>query len=432
MDRIAGQRCLRAAAFALLAVLLPAAFSQVADIPDTALLLKITVTGPRNLPLADVEISLDTNVIGHTDETGAFYMPRKPYDAGQHTLSFSLIGYETRKQTALFPAAAESLPVRVQIQLRPFVPKPPETVSTAIPNYRVYEVFYATDRASSRSKDPETYYKGAFSSTGSLEYGTCNVSIPAGHKKGVIETPSIIRMEFQYDPDKHVMLRLPQPLPVDKFFDKLSSKVGQSVKKEAFVYIHGYNTTFAYAAKIASQLAADLEFDGAPILYSWPSPGRLTGYFTDQKSVETSAPHLEAFLEQVALRANATRVHLFAHSMGNRVMSASLRAMLPLANRVTLYASQNDDALILARIIDGVARAGERINEALMPGIDAVDASAVRTDFIGHGYFAESNPVLADLKQLLLLDATPELRKLAPAKLADLPYWIIPSAVANR
>ena len=64
----------------------------------------------------------------------------------------------------------------------------------------------------------------------------------------------------------------------------------------------------------------------------------------------------------------------------------------------------------------------------MLPGIDAVDASAVRTDFIGHGYFAASTSVLADLKQLLLDDATPQSRRLVPATLSDLMYWVIPAA----
>ena len=65
-------------------------------------------------------------------------------------------------------------------------------------------------------------------------------------------------------------------------------------------------------------------------------------------------------------------------------------------------------------------------------GIDAVDASSVRTDFIGHGYFAESTSVLADLKKLLLEEATPALRNLLPGQLANLRYWIIPKPVLAK
>ena len=248
------------------------------------------------------------------------------------------------------------------------------------------------------------------------------------------------------DPDKHIELYKPQPLASGKFYQRLQARVAASKKKEIFVFIHGYNTRFGEAARRTAQLNADLGFDGAAILYSWPSQGTYSGYFADQKTVEWTVPHLRAFLEEIAAKSGAAEVHLIAHSMGNRAMTAALQtmakedseaslphfqqivlaapdirvnvirplvqAMVPMGKKVTLYASANDDALILARVIDGVARAGERVRDVLqamagsehlpLSGIDAVDASAVRTDFVGHGYFAASPSLIADLRKLLL------------------------------
>jgi len=451
------------AGFLLSALLIPPASGQMAEIPDSGLLLKVSVVDSRNRPIRGADISIESDVVGQTDESGMFYLPRKPMDAGQYNLSAGRAGYKTRKQIVSVPSDPGLLPVQVRFQLDEFIPKPPASVGQPAPNYRVYELFYATDRRNTRSPDPEKYYAGEPAQDGRLELGVCNISVPATHQRGVLESPSYLRLEFQYDPDKHIMMRLPQPLGADKFFDKLSTRVDQSQRKEAFVFIHGYNTTFSGAARKAVQLAADLNFDGVPILYSWPSQGMFRGYFNDEKNVAWSVPHLEAFLEQVAQRSHATRVHLIAHSMGNRAMTWALqqiaarppgtgprfqqivlaapdirvnqiqqleKAMLPLAQRVTVYASRNDDALILARILDGVARAGERIRDVMVPGIDAVDASAVRTDFVGHGYFAASASVIADLKQLLLDDASPQSRRLVPAELSDLMYWVIPAAAA--
>jgi esterase/lipase superfamily enzyme len=443
----------------LLLASLQSAFCQTADIPDAALLLKINVVDVRNRPIRGVDIGIESELVGQTDESGTFLLPRKPMDPGRYTLSAGRAGYRTRKQTFSIPADPAALPVQLRIQLDTFIPTPPANVGQQAPNYRVHELFYATDRKSTKSQDPEAYYSGERSDSAQLELGVCNISVPMTHQKGVLESPSFLRLEFQYDPDKHIMMRVPTPLPADRFYTKLTARVKQSERKEAFVFLHGYNTSFASAARKAIQLAADLNFDGAPILYSWPSLGMFRGYFTDEKNVVWSVPHLETFLEQVAQRSGATRVHLIAHSMGNRAMSEALRriaerpsgprfqqivlaapdirvneiqalerAMVPLAHRVTLYASRNDDALILARILDGIARAGESIFDSVVPGMDAVDASAVRTDFIGHGYFAASTSVIADLKQLLHDDAAPQSRRLVPAKLANLLYWVIPAA----
>jgi esterase/lipase superfamily enzyme len=444
----------------LLITLVPFASGQVADIPDSALLLKVSVTDSRHRPIPAADIRLETQILGQTDQSGMFYLPRKPLDPGPYTVSAGRLGFKTRKQSITIPADTARLPVEVRFELETFILKPPANVGQEAPNYRVYELFYATDRRNTHSANPETYYAGEPVQDGRLELGVVSVSVPATHRMGVLESPSYLRLEFQYDPDRHIMMRVPNPLAADRFYGRLQTRVQQSGRKEAFVFIHGYNTTFGSAARRAVQLAADLNFDGAPILYSWPSLGLFRGYFTDEKNVAWSVPHLEAFLEQVARRSNATRVHLIAHSMGNRAMTGALqrisarprpsgpqfrqivlaapdirinqilqleRAMLPLAHRVTLYASRNDDALILARIIDGVERAGEQIRD-VVPGIDAVDASAVRTDFIGHGYFAASTSVIEDLRQLLQSDAGPQSRRLVPAKLSDLLYWVIPAA----
>ena len=51
-------------------------------------------------------------------------------------------------------------------------------------------------------------------------------------------------------------------------------------RDQAFIYVHGFQTSFDQAARRAAQLAYDLDFDleadfrGVPMLFSWPSRGR--------------------------------------------------------------------------------------------------------------------------------------------------------------
>jgi esterase/lipase superfamily enzyme len=462
MSRVSAKLHCRVLTLAALVTALPvAAVAQDARIPDDALLLQVTVVDRSNQPLQQVDVALNDQFLGQTDETGTFYLPRKPFEPKTYTLSVSRRGYSTRTQTIAIPTDPSALPVRIRISLDPRSLLPPPSIAQPPPNYRVFRLFYATDREPTGSKDAEQYYANEPSKSGSLELGTLDVSVPFTHKPGVVEQPTWLRLEFQFDPNKHLVVYRPEHLKEDDFYNKLAARATASRKNEAFVFIHGYNVTFAEGARKTAQLAADLNFDGPAILYSWPSAARYLGYFADEKRVVESTPRLAAFLEEIARRSGASRIHLIAHSMGNRAMGEALRsisqkspegkdrmfrqvvlaapdirvnviqtierAMLPLAQRVTLYASANDDALILARAIDGVARAGERVRDVVAPGVDAVDASSVRTDFIGHGYFAESLSVLADIKKLLLEDATPDLRNLRPAKLANLQYWIIPS-----
>ena len=192
------------------------------------------------------------------------------------------------------------------------------------PNYYKIKVFYATDRRATGHTEPANFYGSDREPNETLSLGTCEVSIPRDHRPGELEAPSIWRLEFHEDPEKHVVLLGVHPEAQSQFYSDLASTVAASPNKEAFVFIHGYKTTFEDAARRTGQLAYDLNFHGAPIFYSWPSKGDLDGYSADEGSVMWSTPHLMAFLQQVAVQSNVKTVHLIAHSMGNRALTQAL------------------------------------------------------------------------------------------------------------
>jgi esterase/lipase superfamily enzyme len=175
-----------------------------------------------------------------------------------------------------------------------------------------------------------------------------------------------------------------------------------------------------------------LQFGGAPILYSWPSRGTLIGYPADVDSVQWTAPHLEAFLEDVQKRSGATTVHLIAHSMGNRALLYALHEMalkksdahfgqvvlaapdvarslfleqMPaiesMADHMTLYASSRDEALFSAELLNHYPRAGQSTDLTIVPPMETIDASAVDTGFMGHSYFGDNVIVLEDMVYLI-------------------------------
>ncbi len=162
---------------------------------------------------------------------------------------------------------------------------------------------------------------------GELELGVCSVSVPRDHRVGELESPSVLRLEFRPDPERHVVLVGVHPQPADVFFAGLRACVEQSPRKEAFVFIHGYNVGFETAVRRTAQIAYDLKFSGAPIVYSWPSRESLIQYTVDEQNVAWTVPHLVEFLSGVAERSGATSVHLIAHSMGNRALTAALREL---------------------------------------------------------------------------------------------------------
>lgn len=107
-----------------------------------------------------------------------------------------------------------------------------------------------------------------------LQLGTCQVSIPRDHQVGEVESPSILRLEFREDPERHVVLLDVVSQPAEEFYADLKACVGQSQQKDAFVFVHGFNVTFEDAARRTAQIAYDVKFEGVPIFYSWPSQVR--------------------------------------------------------------------------------------------------------------------------------------------------------------
>lgn len=295
---------------------------------------------------------------------------------------------------------------------------------------------------------------------GELEMGICEVSIPKRHEAGEVERPSVFRFEFTEDPEKHVVLLDVEEQPAEAFFASLRACIDASGKREAFVFVHGFNFTFEEAAHRTAQLAFDLKFDGAPIFFSWPSQGGLLQYSIDETNVEWAVPHLKEFVTGIARESGAEAVHLIAHSMGNRALTRALQllsyemrdeppmfrevvltapdidadvfsrdiapAIVSTADRVTLYASSNDEALKLSKTIHGHRRAGESGGNLLViPGVETIDVSTVDTSLLGHDYYGDNTSVIADMLDLINESKPAELRRwLRPMPLVQPMYWI--------
>ncbi len=297
-------------------------------------------------------------------------------------------------------------------------------------------------------------------SRGTFVVGTCEVSIPRSHQVAQLEAPSVFKLDFVEDPTKHVSLLDVAEKDPETFFSQLRSRVDQSQTKDAFVFVHGFNVTFEDAARRTAQLAYDLKFQGAPIFYSWPSQGGLFQYAVDETNVVWTVPHLQQFLKEIAGQSGARSVHLIAHSMGNRALTSALRelslelrgasplfhevvltapdidaeifrrdiapAIVTTAKRVTLYASSNDEALLLSKQVHGYPRAGEAGDGlVVIPGIETIDVSAVDTSLVGHTYYGDNATVISDMIDLVRNSKSAQQRSwLVTARFHDLLYWV--------
>lgn len=302
------------------------------------------------------------------------------------------------------------------------------------------KIYYATDRARTGDEDPANFYGG---DRGELEMGSAVVSIPPQHLPGKIERPSVWTLEFREDPGKHVVLQSVTPGDADAVFADMRGQLSQAGSESAFVFVHGFNVPFAEAAQRTAQMAYDMNFDGVPILYSWPSRASVLSYIADTAVVNLSGRHLSRFLEDVVKKSGAKRIHLIAHSMGNRALTDALelyalrhegeppafdqvlftapdldaglfaemaKTMRTAAQRLTLYASDKDWALAVSRKLHGDAvRAGQGGKGILHLGnVDSIDMTSIGDDMLMHSYYANNPSALSDILSLLWRDAPPE------------------------
>lgn len=291
-----------------------------------------------------------------------------------------------------------------------------------------------------------------------VHYGTCEVSIPPNHKPGDLERPTF----GPEDENDHVVLQRTEELKEQVFFDLLKAKLSElpNSQRDCFVFIHGFNVDFENAARRTAQIHYDLKFSGIPIFFSWPSRANIRHYFSDRNEIEFSRYVIKQFLQDVAERIKADRIHVIAHSMG---ADATCRAIAELgdrgrifdqiilaapdidrevfrqqlvprltktANRTTLYCSKNDLALLASRAFNDGFRAGDSSQGALVAKeIDTIDASDIDTDLLGHSYYGDCIPLLEDVHQLIGLSLPPTKRQLRPWPVDEqLQYWTLDSS----
>lgn len=112
------------------------------------------------------------------------------------------------------------------------------------------------------------------------------------------------------------------------FYAELNSNLQQTTAPDVFVFVHGFNVALEQAVARAAQVSEDMPFDGVVVAFSWQSTGRARAYLTDEKLAEHHFWSLAELLVGLRKHLSAeTRIHLLAHSMGNRVALRALNAL---------------------------------------------------------------------------------------------------------
>ena len=269
--------------------------------------------------------------------------------------------------------------------------------------------------------------------------GRVEVHIPEAHRFGETGSPFWKRLlRFDLRDDRLRVQRIERQ-PREAFHAEIQAAM-QAARDageapHALFFLHGFNVGFDEAAIRAAQIGCDLKVPGATAFFSWPSRGTVTAYPADEATIEASERAITDFLIDFSANCGAQKVHVIAHSMGNRGLLRALERIaadaqtrgrvkfgqvflaapdidrdlfIDLAHlypehaeRTTLYASNRDLPVHASARLHDAPRAGYYAPYTVAAGIDTVAVPDFDIDLLGHSYFAQAEALLHDIHDLM-------------------------------
>jgi esterase/lipase superfamily enzyme len=268
-----------------------------------------------------------------------------------------------------------------------------------------------------------------------------------------------------------------------KFAEVVNQRMAASGVKDVYVYIHGFRVVFDIPVLVASELWHFIGYRGAFVAYTWPSTPNVLAYLSDLEAAVIMARKFRLFLTYLAEETQVEKIHIVGFSAGSRLVvralghlallnadateeeirqhvrignviiiggdisheefgSALADGLLRIPERITVYASSADRALVWASRIFRRPRLGQMWDEELPPRtanflranpsleiIDVTEAAGSTTGN-GHAYFRQSPWVSSDLLTLLAFDIGAAERGLE--KEANLLVWTFPPDFIER
>ena len=305
--------------------------------------------------------------------------------------------------------------------------------------YGTKRVLFATDRAINQKPKGGVEITDLQNADGKVRLGVCEVAV---RRQGE-SADNLMRLLNDRDSERYYSILNVDSATDSAWWNEAKSALKTAHNNDALLFIHGYNVSFDDACRRAAQIAYDIKFVGPVLLYSWPSRHRFLAYGDDEVSAAWTTAHFVEFLKQILDQKELGHLHIIAHSMGNRVLTEGLASgkisqkervhlgeivmaapdldrktfhqqynlLAVKAMRITLYASNRDQALLASKIFHGFVRLGEISPDIeIKAGMDSIDASAVDTGLIGHSYIGDSMSILDDVSPLIVSYAAPDQR----------------------
>jgi esterase/lipase superfamily enzyme len=287
-----------------------------------------------------------------------------------------------------------------------------------------------------QSDDPGSLFSGDRGTAISLN--SIDISIPPdrNRKIGEVQWPS------RMPPNPQKEFAVTQVAKVQSEREAFAwYRKNRNTKHQVVIFVHGFNNTYADAVFRFAQIVHDSGTDAAPILFTWPSRGRVFDYLYDKESANYSRRALEDLILQAAKSPDVDDVTILAHSMGGWLAAEALRGVamreksIPAKVKNVVLASPDIDIDVFRRqfmemgpkrphfailtstrdkalevsgwLSGGVNRVGGTDLRPYAPllkelDVSVIDTSAIATnDPLGHNTFADSPEIVRLLGQRL-------------------------------
>ena len=310
---------------------------------------------------------------------------------------------------------------------------------------------------------------GAGETAKAARYALTTISIPPGHKPGVIERPSIT----PENRNRHFVAVGERKIEPDAFQQELAAQLSGRVgpSRDVLVFVHGFNVNYDEARFRLAQIVADGNFTGVPVLFTWPSRSQILAYGSDKESATASRDPLEKTLQDIGATPGVGRIHILAHSMGTWLAMEALRqsaiagradlngrigevmlaapdididvfraqmARLGKTARVSVFAQSDDRALSVSSTLAGSRTRLGALDLDNQQHRDELNGLSVRvydikgaegaSDFFRHGTFAEAPIVVRTIGAQMA--ETPRIAEPEDAQQAQ--SFVDPAVAATR
>ncbi len=197
----------------------------------------------------------------------------------------------------------------------------------------------------------------AIYNTADTHHQFCEVTLPHSRRRGTCAVDdgaqAGIRLAFDAESEART------------FYSQLEQLTQQSNSQDVLVFVHGFNVNLKNAVARAAQVAEDMPFAGTVVVFSWNSQAETLAYRQDEHTAERHFWSLAELLHGLQQQLGTSRrIHIVAHSMGNRV---TLRAINALAGTIDPV-GQPTDMFVAARL-----QAAENVQDAF-PDADSLRA----------------------------------------------------------